>query len=86
MRQVSSSDARNNLSAILAGSLDEPILIQKHGHNEAVLLSWEAYQKLINGTAHEFQLICDKIAKNAKVRGLTDEKFAEIMAEEEQDE
>jgi prevent-host-death family protein len=81
MQIVTSSEARNHLSAMLDCAQHEPVMIQKQGRNAAVLLSYEAYQKLTNTAARDFDLLCERIGKNARKRGLTDKIFDEIMAE-----
>ncbi len=81
MQTVSSSDARNNLAAILDKAQHEPITIQKQGRNTAVLLSYEEYERLISDKVRRFQSICDRISRNARARGLTDEIFDSIMVQ-----
>lgn len=81
MQTVSSSDARNNLAAMLDKAQHEPITIQKQGRNAAVLLSYEEYERLTGDPVRRFQSICDRIGRNAKERGLTDELFDSIMAQ-----
>jgi prevent-host-death family protein len=81
MQIVSSSEARNNLAAMLDKAQHEPIAIQKQGRKAAVLVSYEEYERLTNASAAAFQAICETIGKKAEARGLTEEKLAEILAE-----
>jgi prevent-host-death family protein len=81
MQTISSSEARNNLAAMLEKAQHEPIAIQKQGRNTAVLLSYEEYERLTGEPVRRFQDICDRIGRNARERGLTDEIFNEIMAQ-----
>lgn len=83
MQTVSSSEARNHLAAVLDKAQHEPITIQKQGRNAAVLLSYEEYERLTADPARRFQSICERIGRNARDRGLTDEIFDEIMAQED---
>ena len=80
MQTISSSEARNNLAAMLDKAQHEPIAIQKQGRNAAVLLSYEEYERLTNASVAAFQAICDDIGAKAQSRGLTEEKLAELLA------
>lgn len=83
MQTVSSTEARNHLAAMLDKAQHEPIAIQKQGRNAAVLVSYAEYERLTaNNPMHRFQSICEQIGRNARARGLTDEIFNEIMAQE----
>ncbi len=82
MQMISSSEARNNLAAILEKAQHEPITIQKQGRNAAVLLSYEEYERLTSDPTKRFHALCERIRRNAEERGLTDEKFNAIMAED----
>lgn len=81
MQTISSSEARNNLAAMLDKAQHEPIAIQKQGRNTAVLLSYEEYERLTADPIHRFQSVCERISRNARERGLTDDIFNEIMAQ-----
>jgi len=81
MQTITSSEARNNLAAMLDRAQHEPIAIQKQGRKAAVLVSYEEYERLTNDPARRFQSICQRIGKNARERGLTDELFDSIMAQ-----
>ena len=81
MQTVSSSEARNNLAAVISNAQKEPVAIQKQGRNEAVLMSYEEYQNLSNSSVAAFQTLCDYIGDRAASRGLTEEKLAEILSE-----
>ncbi len=80
MQTISSSEARNNLAAILDKAQHEPITIQKQGRDAAVLLSCEEYERLTNASVMAFQAICDDVGAKAKSRGLTAEKLAKLLA------
>lgn len=82
MQTISSSEARNKLAAMLEKAQHEPIAIQRQGRNAAVLLSYEEYERLTTDPAKRFHAICERIGRNAAERGLTDEIFNEIMAQD----
>lgn len=79
MQIVSSSDARNHLAAMLDQAQHAPITIQKQGRNTAVLLSYDEYERLTSSPAKRFQSVCERISRNAKERGLTDEIFNDLI-------
>ena len=81
MQTISSSEARNQLAAMLDKAQHEPVAIQKQGRNAAVLLSYEEYERLTNAHRYAFQAICDDIGAKAEARGLTEEKLMEILAQ-----
>jgi len=80
MQIISSSEARNNLAAMLDKAQHEPIAIQKQGRKAAVLVSYAEYERLTNASVVAFQAIYDTVGKKAEARGLTEEKLAEILA------
>ncbi len=79
MQTASSSDVRNNLAAMINSVQIEPLTIQKQGRNEAVLMSYEEYEKLSNASVIAFNTLCDYIGERAESRGLTEEKLAKIL-------
>lgn len=81
MQVISSSDARNNLAAMLDKAQYEPVTIQRQGRNAAVLLSYEEFERLTNTHRLAFQAICDDVGEKAASRGLTEEKLMEILAD-----
>jgi prevent-host-death family protein len=79
MQYVSSTDARNNLSAMIDKVQREPLMIKKKGRDAAVIISPEDYEKLRRKNIEEFQVLCADIAKEARERGLTEEILNEIL-------
>ena len=84
MRYVSATDARNNFSEIIELAKHEPVMIQKQGRNEALIVSPDRYR---GPTASRTELTqkLEKLAKQmratAKKNGLTKKIFDEIMAQ-----
>jgi prevent-host-death family protein len=83
MQTVSSSDIRNNFAAMLEKAQHEPVAIQKQGRNAAVLLSYEAFERLTNAHRNAFQAVCDDVGAKAAARGLTEAKLIEILASDD---
>lgn len=82
MRHVSATDAKQRLAALLDAVQREPVVIQRHERDVAVLLSAEEYERLSALNREEFERFCDRIGAEATARGLTGEKLAEILADE----
>ncbi len=83
MQTISSTEARSNFSELLDQAKTAPIAIQKQGRDAAVLLSAEEYARLSADPVKRFHNICERISNNARERGLTDEIFDDIMAQDD---
>ncbi len=82
MRQVSATQAKQNLAALLDAAQREPITIRRHDRDVAVVLSPGEYDRLRAANVSEFQRFCDRIAERAAGRGLTEEKLSELLADD----
>ena len=85
MHIVSSTEARNNLSAMLAIAQHEPVLIQKQGRDEGVLISRKEYERLSNMAAHEFMKAADEAGRYAASKGMTEEVLAKLLVQDDKD-
>jgi prevent-host-death family protein len=81
MQTVSATYAKQNFAAILDLSQREPVMIQRHERNIAVLMSAEEYERMNRERWAEFNRLSAIAAKQAKAAGLTEEILAEILAE-----
>ena len=82
MQCVSATDAEQRLSALLEAAQREPVMIQGHDRNLAVLLSPQEYDRLRALNISEFQRFCDRVAEGAASRGLTEETVAKIFTDD----
>lgn len=82
MRHVSATDAKQNLAALLDAAQREPIVIRRQKRDVAIVLSPQEYDRLRVANLDDFQRFCDRIAERAAERGLTEEKLAEILADD----
>ncbi len=80
MRTVSATDAKQRFAAVIDAAQREPVVIRRQKRDVAVVLSVEQYERLRGLNADEFQRFCDRVAKPAAARGLTEDKLAEILA------
>jgi antitoxin Phd len=83
MQYVSATDAKQRLAALLDAAQREPVVIRRQNRDVAVLLSPQEYDRLRALNASEFQRFCDRVAEGAIARGLTEEKLAEILSDDE---
>ena len=81
MRYVSATEAKQRLAAILDAAQVEPIVIRRQKRDVAVMLSPKEFERLRGLNISDFEQFCDRIAKKAKARGLTEDKLAEILEE-----
>lgn len=83
MRYVSATDAKQRLAAVLDAAQHEPVVIRRQKRDIAVVLSPQEYGRLRALNIDEFQRFCDQIGARAVERGLTEEKLAEILVDED---
>jgi prevent-host-death family protein len=83
MKYVSATEAKQRLAALLDAAQREPVVIRRQNRDVAVLLSPQEYDRLRALNAAEFQRFCDRIAEGAAARGMTEDKLAEILADDE---
>jgi prevent-host-death family protein len=82
MQTVSATDAKQRLAALLDAAQREPVVIRRQNRDIAVVLSPKEYERLQALNAADFQVFCDRIAEEAAARGMTEEKLAEILADD----
>jgi prevent-host-death family protein len=80
MRYVSATEAKQALAAVLDAAQREPVVIRRQKRNVAVVLSLQEYERLTALNIEDFQRFCDRIGEQAKARGLTEAKLADILA------
>ena len=79
MKSVSATDAKQNLAALLDTAQREPVMIRRHDRDVAVLLSAEQYERIRGARIQEFQRFCDRVAEEAKARGMNEAILEEIL-------
>ena len=81
MQTISATKASQNFAATIDAAQREPVLIQRHERDVAVVISSEEYDRLHQAPWAEFNRLSAIAAKQAKVSGLTEEILAEILAD-----
>jgi prevent-host-death family protein len=81
MRYVSATDAKQKLAALLDAAQREPVVIRRQKRDVAVILSPQEYDRLRALNLAELQRLCDRLARKAAARGLTEKKLSALLAD-----
>jgi prevent-host-death family protein len=80
MQTISATDAKQKFAALLDAAQREPVRIQRHDRDIAVLISAEEYDRIRSNRWAEFNRLSNLAAEQAKANGLTPEILADILA------
>ncbi len=83
MRTVAATEAKNRLGAILDAAQREPIVIRRQDRDIAVVLSMADYDRLRAANVRAFLELRNEIAAESAKAGLTDEKLAELVNDDD---
>lgn len=84
MKYVSKKALGRGAATLVASAQQEPVTIRDDERDVAVLLSAEAYRTLTRREAvEELKSLCARVGAQAAAQGLTDEKLAELLAEDD---
>jgi prevent-host-death family protein len=83
MRTVSATKASQNFAAILDQSQREPVLIQRHERDIAVVMSAEEYERGRRLRAEELIRLSEETSRYAESQGMTDELLEKLLADDE---
>jgi antitoxin Phd len=81
MPKVSATYAKQNFAAILDQAQREPVRIQRHDRDVAVILSAAEYERICRDRWAEFNRLSAIAAEQAKANGLTESTLADLLAE-----
>ncbi len=82
MQIISANDAPS-LASILDIVRREPVTIQERKKDVAVMISPADYKKLRAVKSKELMETCERASAYAKSQGLTEEKLAQLLAEDD---
>ncbi len=82
MQHISDADAKQGFDSLLDVVQHEPVAIRKQDWDVAVLLSQQEYDRIYGLNLEEFHQACRRLSEEARASGLTEEKLAEILADE----
>ena len=80
MQTISATEAKQRFAAVLDAAQREPVRIQRHDRDVAVLMSSTEYDRLSGNRWQEFNRLKELAGAQAKANGLTEEILAEILA------
>ncbi|MGD0800052.1 MAG: type II toxin-antitoxin system Phd/YefM family antitoxin [Terracidiphilus sp.] len=83
MQTVSATYAKQNFAAILDLSQREPVQIQRHDREIAVVMSATEYENVQLLRAQELIRLSDEMGRYAESQGMTDELLEQLLAEDE---
>ena len=79
MRSVSATEAKQRLAALLDAAQREPVVIRRQNRDVAVIMSAEEYARIRDFNAAEFQRFCDRVADQARARGLNQAALNDLL-------
>lgn len=82
MRVISATEAKQSLGMMIDVAQREPVVIQRQHRDIAVLLSMRDYEQLRGSQVEAFNIFCDKLAKRAQERGLTEQKLKGLLEDD----
>ena len=83
MQHISSTDARNGLAKAILLAQREPVVIQKQGHDVAVILSPQDFERMTSDNIEDFLALCNLIGQKAVSAGLTEDKLTILLKDED---
>jgi prevent-host-death family protein len=82
MQTISATEAKQKFAALLDRSRKQPVMIQRHDRDIAVLISPEDYEELRQARVRGLLELTERTGAYAAARGMTDELLEELLADE----
>jgi prevent-host-death family protein len=82
MPTVSATHAKQNFAAMIDMAQREPVRIQRHERDVAVLVSAAEWEKVHKMRVEELIRLSEENGRYAESQGMTDELLAELLARE----
>jgi PHD/YefM family antitoxin component YafN of YafNO toxin-antitoxin module len=82
MRTVSRTELQDALTNMTKGIQRQPVVVRDDGEDVAVLMSIEEYDRILGRNLEALRRFCDQVGQQAAERGMTEEKLAEILADD----
>jgi prevent-host-death family protein len=83
MPKVSATYAKQNFAAMLDQAQHEPVRIQRHDRDVAVILSAAEYERIRGLRVKELLRLSQEASRQAQSRGLTEEILQQILADKQ---
>jgi len=82
MPTMSATHAKQNFAALIDAAQREPVRIQRHERDVAVLVSAEEWEKIHRMRVAELIRISEENGRYAESQGMTDELLEKLLADE----
>jgi len=82
MPTMSATQAKQNFAALIDAAQREPVRIQRHERDVAVLVSAQEYEDIRRLRVQELIRLSEENGRYAESQGMTDELLAELLAGE----
>lgn len=82
MATVSATKAKQNFAALLDQAQREPVRIQRHERDVAVILSAEEYERLQQFRVQTLLHMTEETGRYAASRGMNDEVLEDLLTDE----
>jgi antitoxin Phd len=82
MQTISANDAKQSLGRVIDAAQREPVVIQRHNRDVAVVISPQDYDRLRAVNLKEISDLCDRVSSEARAKGLTEERLAALLADD----
>ena len=82
MKTVSALDAKNRLGELLDDAQRQPITVTRNGRPSVVVVSAESYERRRRLSRERMQQAMSRAGGYAAKQGLTEDKLAQLLADE----
>jgi prevent-host-death family protein len=82
MATISATRAKQNFAALIDQAQREPVRIQRHERDVAVLVSAEEWEKIHRMRVQELIRLSEENGRYAEAQGMTDELLEKLLADE----
>ena len=83
MPTMSATHAKQNFAAMIDAAQREPVRIQRHERDVAVLVSAEEYERIHKLRVQQLIRLSDEMGRYAESQGMTDELLEQLLADDE---
>jgi len=82
MQVFTANEAKTHFGEFIDKAQKEPVKVTRRGRTVGIMVSEEDYEAMRNFYANRLLHNMDEAGKEAKRKGLTEEKLAELLADE----
>jgi hypothetical protein len=79
MKVMTIAEAQASFDKVLESLANDSVVLKRDERNVAAVISIEDYERLRRLKVEEFLTLCEQVGRQAEARGLTEEKLAELL-------